>query len=86
MSVTALPEQLSDDAREFAGRTHELLIDGEFVAASDGRSFETLDPATGRADHERRAGRRRRCRQRGDGRTARVRGGSVVQGRRRRSR
>ena len=49
MSVTALPEQLSDPAREFAARTHELLIDGESVPAADGRTFETFDPATGRA-------------------------------------
>ena len=49
MSVTALPERLSDAAREFAARRHELLIDGERVAAADGRTFETLDPSTGRA-------------------------------------
>jgi acyl-CoA reductase-like NAD-dependent aldehyde dehydrogenase len=49
MSVTALPEQLSDAAREFAARRHELLIDGERVPAADGRTFETLDPSTGRA-------------------------------------
>jgi acyl-CoA reductase-like NAD-dependent aldehyde dehydrogenase len=48
MSTTTLPEQLSDAAREFAGREHELLIGGERVAAADGRTFETLDPATGR--------------------------------------
>jgi acyl-CoA reductase-like NAD-dependent aldehyde dehydrogenase len=48
MSVTALPEQLSDAAREFASRRHELLIDGERVPAADGRTFETLDPSTGR--------------------------------------
>jgi acyl-CoA reductase-like NAD-dependent aldehyde dehydrogenase len=46
MSVTHLPEQLSDAARTFAGAEHELLIDGEHVAAADGRTFETLDPAT----------------------------------------
>jgi acyl-CoA reductase-like NAD-dependent aldehyde dehydrogenase len=48
MSTTTLPEQLSDQAREFAGRSHELLIDGERSAAADGRTFETLDPSTGR--------------------------------------
>ncbi len=47
MSTTALPEQLSDAAREFAGATQLLLIDGERTEASDGRTFETLDPATG---------------------------------------
>jgi acyl-CoA reductase-like NAD-dependent aldehyde dehydrogenase len=34
-------------ARAFAGRPHELLIDGEHVPAADGRTFPTLDPATG---------------------------------------
>jgi acyl-CoA reductase-like NAD-dependent aldehyde dehydrogenase len=48
MSVATLPEQLSDAAREFAARSHELLIDGEWAPAADGRTFETLDPATGR--------------------------------------
>ena len=48
MSTTTLPDQLSDAAREFAVREHELLIDGERVPAADGRTFETVDPATGR--------------------------------------
>jgi acyl-CoA reductase-like NAD-dependent aldehyde dehydrogenase len=46
MSVTTLPEQLSDPAREFAGREHLLLIDGERVPAADGRTFQTVDPST----------------------------------------
>ena len=46
MSVTALPDQLSDPSREFAGREHQLLIDGERVPAAGGRTFQTLDPAT----------------------------------------
>jgi acyl-CoA reductase-like NAD-dependent aldehyde dehydrogenase len=47
MSVTTLPDQLSEAAREFASRRHELLIDGEHVPAKDGRTFETVDPSTG---------------------------------------
>jgi acyl-CoA reductase-like NAD-dependent aldehyde dehydrogenase len=47
MSVTALPDQLSAPAREFAARQHQLLIDGEWVPAADGRTFETVDPSTG---------------------------------------
>jgi acyl-CoA reductase-like NAD-dependent aldehyde dehydrogenase len=47
MSTTALPEQLSDAAREFAGANQLLLIDGERMEAAEGRTFETLDPATG---------------------------------------
>ncbi len=48
MSVTELPDQLSEAARRFAGREHRLLIDGEAVPAADGRTFETVDPATAR--------------------------------------
>jgi acyl-CoA reductase-like NAD-dependent aldehyde dehydrogenase len=47
MSVTSLPDQLSAAARAFAGREQQLLIDGERAPAADGRTFETLDPATG---------------------------------------
>jgi acyl-CoA reductase-like NAD-dependent aldehyde dehydrogenase len=43
-----LPEQLSHPVREFVSSARALLIDGEHVPAADGRSFETLDPATGR--------------------------------------
>ena len=46
MSATTLPEELSTPAREFAGRAHALLIDGENVPAASGATFETLDPAT----------------------------------------
>jgi acyl-CoA reductase-like NAD-dependent aldehyde dehydrogenase len=47
MSATALPHQLSEPAREFAARQHQLLIDGEHAPAADGRTFETVDPSTG---------------------------------------
>jgi acyl-CoA reductase-like NAD-dependent aldehyde dehydrogenase len=49
MSTTALPDQLSEPARGFASRHQQLLIDGERADAGDGRTFETLDPATGEA-------------------------------------
>jgi acyl-CoA reductase-like NAD-dependent aldehyde dehydrogenase len=48
MSVTELPEQLSEPAREFAAREQLLLIDGERVPAADGRTFQTVDPSTER--------------------------------------
>jgi aldehyde dehydrogenase (NAD+) len=48
MSVTELPDQLSDAARAFVSQTRELLIDGEHTAAADGRTFDTFDPATAR--------------------------------------
>ena len=46
--MTELPEQLSAPVRSFASSEQELLIDGERRPSSDGRTFETLDPATGR--------------------------------------
>ncbi len=49
MPTTAtLPDALSDSARSFAAGPHRLLIGGERRDAADGRTFETLDPATGR--------------------------------------
>jgi acyl-CoA reductase-like NAD-dependent aldehyde dehydrogenase len=48
MSVTELPDQLTDAARAFVSQTRELLIDGEHTAAADGRTFDTFDPATAR--------------------------------------
>jgi acyl-CoA reductase-like NAD-dependent aldehyde dehydrogenase len=48
MATATLPAELSDAAREFVSRSHELLIGGERVPAADGRTFETLDPSTGR--------------------------------------
>jgi acyl-CoA reductase-like NAD-dependent aldehyde dehydrogenase len=47
MTTAALPEALSDAAREFAGGRHGLLIGGERSDAADGRTFETIDPSTG---------------------------------------
>src|SRR3954451_20893463 len=41
-----LPDALSDAARAFVSRDHGMLIGGEWVPAADGRTFETLDPAT----------------------------------------
>src|SRR5947209_6881043 len=48
MSTTTLPDQLSEAARQFAGTEHQLLIGGERVPAAEGRTFQTLDPATGK--------------------------------------
>ena len=47
-TASALPDALSDPARSFAQGPHRLLIGGERLEAADGRTFETLDPATGR--------------------------------------
>ena len=46
-TASALPDALSDPARSFAQGPHRLLIGGERLDAVDGRTFETLDPATG---------------------------------------
>ena len=50
MSTTTieLPEALGSEARAFIAGTHSLLIGSERPAAADGRTFATLDPATGR--------------------------------------
>jgi acyl-CoA reductase-like NAD-dependent aldehyde dehydrogenase len=46
--ATATAEQLSSDAaRDFVSRSHGLVIGEESVPAADGRTFETIDPATG---------------------------------------
>jgi acyl-CoA reductase-like NAD-dependent aldehyde dehydrogenase len=45
----ALPDALDDPAREFIAKQHGLLIGSGRPAAGDGRTFATLDPATGRA-------------------------------------
>jgi acyl-CoA reductase-like NAD-dependent aldehyde dehydrogenase len=46
-SAYALPDALSAPAREFISQTHGLLIGAERPEAADGRTFATLDPATG---------------------------------------
>ena len=47
-TASALPDALSDAARSFAAGPHRLIVGGERLEAADGRTFETLDPATGR--------------------------------------
>ena len=48
MSTATLPDVLSEPARSFAAGPHRLLIGGERLEAADGRTFETVDPSTGR--------------------------------------
>jgi acyl-CoA reductase-like NAD-dependent aldehyde dehydrogenase len=48
ISADTLPDALGAPAREFIAQTHLLLIGGERLEAADGRTFTTLDPATGR--------------------------------------
>src|SRR5580693_7439189 len=49
ISADTLPDALSAPAREFIAQSHRLLIGAERPEAADGRTFATLDPATGRA-------------------------------------
>jgi acyl-CoA reductase-like NAD-dependent aldehyde dehydrogenase len=48
MTATAQRAALSDPARAFvSGAAKQLLIGSEWIDAADGRTFETIDPATG---------------------------------------
>ncbi|MGH2865657.1 MAG: aldehyde dehydrogenase family protein [Solirubrobacteraceae bacterium] len=48
ISADTLPDALGPDAREFIAGPHRLLIGEERLEAADGRTFVTLDPASGR--------------------------------------
>jgi acyl-CoA reductase-like NAD-dependent aldehyde dehydrogenase len=48
ISAASLPDALSAPAREFISQSHRLLIGAERLDAADGRTFVTLDPASGR--------------------------------------
>ncbi|MCW3034478.1 MAG: betaine-aldehyde dehydrogenase [Solirubrobacterales bacterium] len=48
ISADSLPDALGAPARDFISRSHRLLIGGEQLEAADGRTFSTLDPASGR--------------------------------------
>ena len=47
-TAAALPDALGDAARAFVSGPQLLVIRGDRVPAADGRTFATLDPATGR--------------------------------------
>ena len=47
ISADTLPDALGAPAREFISQSHRLLIGSERLDAADGRTFMTLDPATG---------------------------------------
>ena len=48
ISADSLPDALSPPARAFISQPHRLLIGAERLDAADGRTFATLDPASGR--------------------------------------
>jgi acyl-CoA reductase-like NAD-dependent aldehyde dehydrogenase len=47
ISADTLPAALSAPARDFISQSHRLLIGSERLDAADGRTFVTVDPATG---------------------------------------
>jgi acyl-CoA reductase-like NAD-dependent aldehyde dehydrogenase len=47
ISADSLPDALSGPAREFISQSHRLLIGAERLDAADGRTFASVDPATG---------------------------------------
>jgi acyl-CoA reductase-like NAD-dependent aldehyde dehydrogenase len=47
-AIDTLPDALGDNARAFIAQPHRLLIGAERPDAADGRTFATLDPASGR--------------------------------------
>ena len=46
-SNPGLDSRLGKDAATFAASTHAMLIDGQFTAASSGKTFPVYNPATG---------------------------------------
>ncbi len=48
VTSNSIPDALGDAARAFISGSHRLLIGAERPEAADGRTFATLDPATGR--------------------------------------
>jgi acyl-CoA reductase-like NAD-dependent aldehyde dehydrogenase len=47
-SAATLPDALGEPARDFVSQSHRLLIGAERLDAADGRTFATIDPASGR--------------------------------------
>jgi len=45
--ATATPLQIQDAVTEFLATPKKLLIDGKWVSASSGKTFDSIDPATG---------------------------------------
>lgn len=49
MTAFTIPDIATPAVRDFAARTHKLLINGEWVEPLNGAHFTTPDPATGRS-------------------------------------
>ena len=48
-AVTSSPTGLRSDVRDFISTPKQMFIDGCWVDAASGETFETVDPATGEA-------------------------------------
>ena len=47
MATTIAPAQLASSVTEFLSKPRKMLIDGKWVEAASGKTFETYNPATG---------------------------------------
>jgi len=47
MATTIAPSQLASSVTEFLSKPRKMLIDGKWVEAASGKTFETYNPATG---------------------------------------
>ena len=47
MDVSASHGRLSTAGKDFIARRHKLLIDGQWVDASSGKTFAVFDPSNG---------------------------------------
>ena len=45
--ATATPLQMQDAVSRFLATPRKLLIDGRWIAASSGKTFDSIDPSTG---------------------------------------
>src|SRR5579864_8246222 len=45
--ATATPLQMQDAVSQFLATPRKILIDGKWVAAVSGKTFDSLDPSTG---------------------------------------
>jgi phenylacetaldehyde dehydrogenase len=47
MTITAEAFKISENTRRFIGQERKLFIDGQWVPAASGKTFDVIDPATG---------------------------------------
>ena len=47
MAVSETEIQIAPEVQQFVGETRKMLIDGKWVDAASGKTFEVYNPATG---------------------------------------